>query len=190
MWLWLIRIQTKCQLIIPIGHSKTMWQWKWLNLVANFATNASDATMEVPKTGCGQLCNSPKTGWKILIFQHFIWWANLQLMQLAPSGGKICKKFHWNQFQTIIVERFTQVMDSIPWVRCASGNVYWTTRQQACDIEVGKWEESPINLLAFLKLIFITFFIKTVFQHRVPVNIALIEWQLFVFFCPDIECYL
>ena len=66
-----------------------------------------------------------------------IWWSNLesickwqnwQPMQVAPSGGQICsqfKKFHWNQFQTILVERFTQVMDSIPWVRCASGNVLW-----------------------------------------------------------------
>ena len=46
-------------------------------------------------------------------------------MQVAPSGGEICnqfKKFNWNQFQTILVERFTQ--DSIPWVRCAFGNVY------------------------------------------------------------------
>ena len=41
--------------------------------------------------------------------------------QVAPSGGQICnqfKKFHSNQFQTILV------MDSIPWVRCASGNVF------------------------------------------------------------------
>ena len=43
-WLWLMEIQTQCQLIIPIGNSKTMWQWKRLNLVANFGSNASDAT--------------------------------------------------------------------------------------------------------------------------------------------------
>ena len=42
---------------------------------------------------------------------------------VAPSGGQICnqlKRFHWNQFQAILVERFTQVMNSTPWVRCAS----------------------------------------------------------------------
>ena len=33
------------------------------------------------------------------------------------------KKYHWNQSWTILAERFTQVMDSIPWVRCGSGNV-------------------------------------------------------------------
>ena len=31
-----------CHLVImPIGQSKAMWQCKWLNLVANFETNAS-----------------------------------------------------------------------------------------------------------------------------------------------------
>ena len=58
----------------------------------------------------------------------------LEPMQVVPSSGQLCnqfKKFHWNQFQTILVERFSQVMDSIPWVRCASGNVYlriWKNR--------------------------------------------------------------
>ena len=37
-----------------------------------------------------------------------IWWANLQLMQVAfYLAGEI-----------------TQVKESIPWVRCASGNVF------------------------------------------------------------------
>ena len=44
-----------------IGQSKAMWQCKWPNLVANFRTNASGAT----------------------------WWPNLELMQVAPSGGQI-----------------------------------------------------------------------------------------------------
>ena len=33
--------------------------------------------------------------------------------------------FLWNQFQTILVGMFTQVMDSILWIHCASGNVPW-----------------------------------------------------------------
>ena len=40
------------------------------------------------------------------------WWLNLLSMQVAQSGGQIC-----------IVNKIIQVKDSIPWVRCASGNV-------------------------------------------------------------------
>ena len=92
----------------------------WRHLVTKFVTNASSA----------------------------IWWANLQLMQLVTSGGQIWNQCNWchkvakfvinasgaiwcpnlqpirNQFQTILVEKFTQVMDSIPWIRCASGDVF------------------------------------------------------------------
>ena len=49
-----------------------------------------------------------------------IWWPNLDVMQ--PN-----QECHWNQSRTILAERFTQDMDSmesIPWVRCASGNVW------------------------------------------------------------------
>ena len=38
MLLWLVKISTQYQLIMPIGHSKAMWQCKWHNLVANFGT--------------------------------------------------------------------------------------------------------------------------------------------------------
>ena len=37
-------------------------------------------------------------------------------MQVALSGGQIWK--------LLLAERFTQVVDSYPWVRCASGNVW------------------------------------------------------------------
>ena len=40
-----------------------------------------------------------------------IWWPNLKPIQVVPL---------W----TVLTERFTQDMKSIPWVRCASGNVY------------------------------------------------------------------
>ena len=48
-------------LIMPIGQSKAMWQYKWLNMVGKFVTNASGA----------------------------IWWPNVQPMPVAPSGGQI-----------------------------------------------------------------------------------------------------
>ena len=60
-------------------------------------------------------------------------WPNLELMQVAPSGDQIWKKCnqfkcYWNQSWTIPAERLTQDMESIPWVRCASGNVSSKTR--------------------------------------------------------------
>merc|ERR1712074_227052 len=61
----------------------------------------------------------------------------MQVVHLVGKIGNQCKRRHLvakfatnsrsftvHQFQTILVERFTQVMDSIPWVRCASGNVF------------------------------------------------------------------
>ena len=61
--------------------------------------------MQVVPSG-GQICNQCK--WRHLVAKigtnacDAIWWTILQLMQIAPS----------------------QVIDSIPWVRCASGNVF------------------------------------------------------------------
>ena len=49
-----------------------------------------------------------------------IWWPDLQLIQVALSGGQICDECMWCHV----------VAKSIPsyginlWVRCASGNVY------------------------------------------------------------------
>ena len=37
-----------------------------------------------------------------------IWWPNLELMQVEPPSA----------------EEITQVRDALPWVRCASGNVF------------------------------------------------------------------
>merc|ERR1712037_813007 len=101
-------------------------QCKWCHLLAKFAINASGA----------------------------IWWLNVELMQVAPSGGQFCKWCHmvakfvtkasiatWcpklepmlialhvgqicNQCKWhSIAGEITQVLDPIPWVRCASGNV-------------------------------------------------------------------
>ena len=42
------------------------------------------------------------------------------------SGGRNVKEYADVNAGNILAERFTQVMDSIPWVRCASGNVSTT----------------------------------------------------------------
>ena len=61
-----------------------------------------------------------------------IWWSNLQLMQVAPSGGQICNRCKWCHlvaFGTnasgilLLAGEITQVKEAIAWVRCASGNV-------------------------------------------------------------------
>ena len=60
-------------------------------------------------------------------------------MQVVPSGGQICNQCKWRHLVAKIVTNTSdaiwrtilqlmkiapsQVIDSIPWVRCASGNV-------------------------------------------------------------------
>ena len=41
------------------------------------------------------------------------WWSNFELIQVEPM-----------QVEFYLVGEITQVIDSIPWVRCASGNVF------------------------------------------------------------------
>ena len=47
-----------------------------------------------------------------------IWWPNFQPMQVAPSGSDS------TQFEKKWLENISQIMDSIPWVCCASCNVF------------------------------------------------------------------
>ena len=51
-----------------------------------------------------------------------IWWPNLQLMQEVPSKGNFATNASGAKF---LAGEITRVKESIPWVRCASGNVYW-----------------------------------------------------------------
>ena len=73
-----------------------------------------------------------------------IWWPILQLLQVAPSSGQICNICKWchlvakfainasgaiwwpnlQLIQVVPSGEITQVLDAIPWVRCASGNVF------------------------------------------------------------------
>ena len=53
-----------------------------------------------------------------------IWWANLQLMQLAPSGGQIWNRCKWRY----LVDNF---------VTYASGAIGWQTSQLAQVVSSG-----------------------------------------------------
>ena len=51
-----------------------------------------------------------------------IWWLNFQLMQVATFGPDR------NTFDVILVEKISQVLDLIPWVRCASGFILFLVK--------------------------------------------------------------
>ena len=73
-----------------------------------------------------------------------IWWQNLELMPVAQSGGQFSthatnasSAILWPIFQLMQVAKFgtnasgatiswrdNSSLDAIPWVRCASGNVF------------------------------------------------------------------
>ena len=77
-----------------------------------------------------------------------IWWPNFELMQVPPFGTNSGGITWWSNFELIQVEphtlgtnaggilefylagEITQVKDSIPWVRCAFGNVLTEDRFQ------------------------------------------------------------
>ena len=88
MWLWLMKIPSQYQLIMPKGQLKAMWQCMWDNLVANFGTNASG------ETSCPNF--EPM---QIMVTQFAtdtsgsFWWPNLQSVQVAPPGGQNCKQW-------------------------------------------------------------------------------------------------
>ena len=46
------------------------------------------------------------------------WWSNFELIQLEPNTN-----LEPMQVEFYLAGDITQVIDSIPWVRCASGNV-------------------------------------------------------------------
>ena len=61
------------------------------------------------------------------------WWPKLELTQVAPPGGvsvghHLLAKLGTNTsdatFKLISVRKMIQDIDAMPWVRCASGNVF------------------------------------------------------------------
>ena len=55
-----------------------------------------------------------------------IWWPNLQPIQVvAQRTHQLALQLELSKMDTnSIVNKIIQVKDSIPWVRCASGNVH------------------------------------------------------------------
>ena len=138
-----MKIQTQYQLIMPIGQSKAMWQCKWRNLVANFGTNARDITWW---PNFEPICKKSENAyleeiqnWNFVNLKF----TNTRMSQSRFSGQReqtlstshkiyIVSRFfsHFihtidtNYMKLISVRKIIQVIDSIPWVRCASGNVW------------------------------------------------------------------
>ena len=134
---------------MPIGHSNAIGQSKWLKLVGKCATNASSHLAKFATYGSGAIL------WPIFQLIHTsgaIWWQNLELVPVAPSGCQFsthatimqvapscgqffnsCKwrhlvaKFGTNASGATISWRDNSSLDAIPWVRCASGNVFYTS---------------------------------------------------------------
>ena len=76
--------------------------------MGKFVTNASSATWW------------PKLELMLSTLHVGQWWSNFELIQVEP---------HWpnlepRQVAFYLAGKITQVTESIPWVRCASGNVY------------------------------------------------------------------
>ena len=111
---------------MPIGHSKTKWQCKWHNLVANFGTNASDVTWWPnfePNLQPIRKC-------------IFKWNTNLILKHCQRHAGtKGIESLTWISFRTefafFLDEEISQVLDSVPWLFYV-GNYNSTDR---CDWE-------------------------------------------------------
>ena len=136
---------------MPIGHSNAIWQCSDTTWWQTFASSAIwwpiFKLMQVAPSG-GQICSSCKRRHLLANFKTnasgAIWWPFLQLMQVAPSGGEFCNKCKWRhlvvktkaistiwrqnlglmQVEPPLAGEITQVKESIPWVRCASGNFY------------------------------------------------------------------
>ena len=76
----------------------------------------------------------------------------LELMLTALHIGQILNSYRWNHY---LAGEITQVIDFIPWVRCASGNVCLITdsiravgEKEACGISKLQLGESSKPLLA------------------------------------------
>ena len=54
------------------------------------------------------------------------WWSNFELLQVEWNQMKFCQIWNQRKLQVAfyLAVEITQVKDSTPWVRCASGNVY------------------------------------------------------------------
>ena len=122
-----------------------MWQCKWLNLVDNlrtlevmspddqilirFATNQKMHIWMKYKLDSKKYRKSDVEKYKNISNKILNWCKCRHLVTKfwTIASGAIC-----NQSWAILAERFTQDMRSIPWVRCASGNVYIVNSGRPC----------------------------------------------------------
>ena len=69
---------------MPIGQSKAIWQCKFNIQVIQ--------VIQVLESF--QVIDSIQMS-KVIVSSGAIWWPNLELMQVAPSGGQICILCKW-----------------------------------------------------------------------------------------------
>ena len=148
-----MKIPSQYELIMPIRQSRAMRQCKWLNLVGKSVTMqvVPSVTMQMVPSD-GQICNQCK--WRHLVAKFVTnassatWWPKMEPMPIALNVGQIWNQYWWRhlvvkfwtntsgttynwpnlepmQVEFYVAGEITQVIDSIPWVRCASGNVFW-----------------------------------------------------------------
>ena len=112
-----------------------------------------------------------------------IWWPNFQLIQVAPSGGQICKWCH-------VVAKFNPSHGVNFWVRCASGNVLMSTLPP--DAYLGAFVISQVSYLVTDS----AFHILLLFYRLLLMQSCCQLWSIFVveivfmsdlMMCPKIE---
>ena len=76
------------------------------------------------------------------------YWPNLEPILVASAGYQILNLYRWNHVQLdkfgnkvafYLAGKITQVKESIPWVRCASGNVSLQARTAHNLLRMGKY---------------------------------------------------
>ena len=100
---------------MPIGKSKAIWQRKLRNLVANFANNENNDDQILNQSKLCHLLTKFASG--------AISWPNLQLMQVVPSGGKICNFCKWRH---LVAKFATNARGATLWTSLLMINVCYT----------------------------------------------------------------
>ena len=105
--------------------------------------------MQVVPSG-GQNCNYCKWCHLVAKFVTYAcsatWWPKLEPMLIALHVGQICNQCKWH-----LAGEITQVKESIPWVRCASGNVWvsiWHCQKVQSEARNQHWRriEKTLNI--------------------------------------------
>ena len=144
-----MKIPTQFKLMITIGQSQAIWKCKWRHLVAKFVTRSSGAFRWPSFRILTKFQDSDQISgfwlnFRILTkFQDFNqisgFWPNFRILTKFQDFYQIFKistKYQvfnqisefWPNFRILIsVRGMIQVIESIPWVHRASGNVWAIT---------------------------------------------------------------